>query len=98
MVREGTVLGHLMSERGIEVDRAKIEVIERLPPPINIKGIRSFLSHAGFCRQFIKDFSHIAKSLSQNHPNYKSTSTKTIAEVIKFSHLSPCNSSSPTKS
>jgi hypothetical protein len=37
MVREGTVLEHLVSERGIEVDRAKIEVIEQLPPPVNIK-------------------------------------------------------------
>jgi hypothetical protein len=92
------VLGYLMSERGIEVDRAKIEVIERLPSPINIKGIRSFLGHASFCHRFIKDFSHIDRSLSQNRPNYKSTSTKTITEVIKFSHLSLCNSSSPTKS
>jgi hypothetical protein len=39
MVREGIVLGHLVSERGIKVDKAKIEVIERLPPPVNIKGI-----------------------------------------------------------
>jgi hypothetical protein len=39
-------------------------VIERLPPPINIKGIRSFLSHTGFYRRFIKDFSHIARPLT----------------------------------
>jgi hypothetical protein len=44
MVREGIVLVHLISERGIEVDRAKIEVIEQLPPPIYVKGIRSFLA------------------------------------------------------
>ena len=56
MVREGIVLRHLVSERGIEVDRAKIEVIEQLPPPVNIKGIRSFLGHAGFYRHFIKVF------------------------------------------
>jgi hypothetical protein len=48
MVREGIVPGHLVSERGIEVDRAKIEVIEQLPPPVNVKEIRSFLGHAGF--------------------------------------------------
>ena len=48
MVREGIVLGHLVSERGIEVDKAKIEVIEQLPPPVNIKGIHIFLGHAGF--------------------------------------------------
>ena len=63
MVREGIVLGHLVSERGIEVDRAKIEVIEQLPPPTNVKGVQSFLGHAGFYRHFIKDFSHITRPL-----------------------------------
>ena len=48
MVREGIVLGHLVSERGIEVDKAKIEVIERRPPPTNVKGIRSLRGHAEF--------------------------------------------------
>jgi hypothetical protein len=64
MVREGIVLGHLIFECGIEVDRAKIEVIEQLPPHVNIKGIRSFLGHASFYRRFIKDFSHIARPLT----------------------------------
>jgi hypothetical protein len=64
MVREGIVLGHLISERGIGVDRAKIEVIEQLTPPVNVKGIRSFLGHAGFYRKFIKDFSHIVRPLT----------------------------------
>ena len=48
MVREGIVLGHLVSEQGIEVDRAKIEVIEQLPPLVNIRGIHSFLGHVSF--------------------------------------------------
>ena len=64
MVQEGIVLGHRISARGIEVDRAKIEAIEKLPPPSWVKGIRSFLGHAGFYRRFIKDFSQIAKPLS----------------------------------
>jgi hypothetical protein len=64
MVREGIVLGHLVFEWGIEVDRAKIKVIEQLPPPINIKGIYNFLGHAGFYRRFIKDFSHIVRLLT----------------------------------
>jgi hypothetical protein len=64
MVREGIVLGHQVSKRGIEVDRVKIEEIEQLSPPINMKGIRSFLGHAGFCHRFIKDFSYIARPLT----------------------------------
>ena len=54
MVREGIVLGHLVSERGIEVDKAKIEVIEQLPLPVNIKGIRSFLGHACFTDDLLR--------------------------------------------
>ena len=57
MVREGIVLGHRISGRGIEVDRAKIEIVEKLPPPTSVKGVRSFLGHIGFYRQFIQDFS-----------------------------------------
>ena len=64
MVKEGIVLGHRISDRGIKVDRAKIETIEKLLPPSSVKGIRSFLGHAGFYRRFIKDFSKITKPLS----------------------------------
>ena len=63
MVKEGIVLGHKVSIHGIEVDRAKIETIEKLSPPNTIKGIRSFLGHARFYRRFIKDFSKITKPL-----------------------------------
>ncbi|XP_075500045.1 uncharacterized protein LOC142538615 [Primulina tabacum] len=64
MVQEGIVLGHKVSENGIEVDKAKVEVIKNLPPPSSIKGVRIFLGHASFYRHFIKDFSKIAKPLS----------------------------------
>ena len=65
MLKEGIVLGHRIIEKGIEVDGAKVEVIETLSPPISVKGVRSFLGHTGFYRRFSKDFSKIA------HPQCK---------------------------
>ncbi|XP_019071112.1 uncharacterized mitochondrial protein AtMg00860-like [Solanum lycopersicum] len=65
MVKEGIVLGPRISDKGIEVDRAKVEVIETFSPPISIKGVRSFLGHTGFYKRFIKDFS------KNSHPQFK---------------------------
>ena len=65
MVREGIVLGHKISLSGIEVDKAKVEVIAKLPPPTSVRAIRSFLGHAGFYRRFIQDFSKIARPMTQ---------------------------------
>ena len=48
MVQEGIILGHKVFHKGIEVDRAKIEVIEKLPPLTSMRAIKSFLRHAGF--------------------------------------------------
>jgi hypothetical protein len=64
MVNDGIVLGHKISEIGIEVDRAKVEAIEKMPCPRDVKGIRSILGHAGFYRRFIKDISMISKPLT----------------------------------
>ena len=75
MVSKGIVLGHIISEKGIEVDKAKIDLISKLPPPppppppppththTNVKTVRQFLRHAGFYRRFIHDFSKFAKPL-----------------------------------
>ncbi|GKD09683.1 hypothetical protein Tco_1189368 [Tanacetum coccineum] len=64
MVKEGIILGHKVSKSGIEVDKAKIESISKLPYPTNVKAIRSFLGHAGFYRRFIKDYSQIARLMT----------------------------------
>jgi hypothetical protein len=64
---------------GIEVDKAKIEVIEQLPPPMNIKGIHSFLGHTGFYRCFIKDFLQISRPL-----------TNLLAKDVPFEFIDEC--------
>ncbi|RVW35644.1 Retrovirus-related Pol polyprotein from transposon 17.6 [Vitis vinifera] len=65
MVRQGIVLGHIISEKGIEVDKAKVELIVKLPSPTTVKGVRQFLGHAGFYRRFIKGFSSLSKPLCE---------------------------------
>ncbi|GJW07283.1 reverse transcriptase domain-containing protein [Tanacetum coccineum] len=65
MVKEGIMLGHKVSSAGLEVDKEKIDVISKLPPLTNIKGVRSFLRHAGFYRHFIKDFLKISRPLTK---------------------------------
>ena len=63
MVNQGIVLGHVISNWGIGVDKANVELIVKLPPPTNVKVVRQFLGHSGLYRRFIKDFSKIAKPL-----------------------------------
>ncbi|GKC53417.1 reverse transcriptase domain-containing protein, partial [Tanacetum coccineum] len=64
MVKEGIVLGHKISKSRIEVDKAKVDVIAKLPHPTSVKGIRSFLGHAEFYHRFIQDFSKIARPMT----------------------------------
>nr|GEY62985.1 reverse transcriptase domain-containing protein [Tanacetum cinerariifolium] len=65
MVKEGIVLGHKISKNEIEVDKAKVDVIAKLPHPTTVKGIHSFLGHVGFYRRFIQDFSKIARPMTR---------------------------------
>ncbi|GKC53964.1 reverse transcriptase domain-containing protein [Tanacetum coccineum] len=81
MVKEGIVLGHKISKFRIEVDKAKVDVIAKLPHPTSVKGIRSFLGHARFYRRFIQDFSKIARPMT--HILEKDTPFIFLKECIK---------------
>ena len=65
MVHQGIVLGHIISKKGIEVDKENVELIVKLPFPTNVKGVRQFLGYVGFYRRFIKDFSKLARTLCE---------------------------------
>ena len=82
MVNEGIVLGHVISNKEIEVDKAKVELISKLLPPSNVKIVRQFLGHARFYRRFIKDFLKIPK------PFYK-----LLEKDTKFSWDETCQKS-----
>lgn len=80
MMHEGIVLGHHISIKGIQVDPAKIEVIQNLPTPIKQKDIRIFLGHAGYYKRFIKDFNKIAGPLYS-----------LLTKDMEFNWTSSCN-------
>ena len=60
---KGVVLGHIISQNGIEVDPTKIRVISNLPVPQSQKDIRSFLGHVGYYRRFIENFTKLVAPL-----------------------------------
>nr|GEX28376.1 reverse transcriptase domain-containing protein [Tanacetum cinerariifolium] len=64
MVKELIILGHKIYKNGLEVDRAKVDVIAKLPYPTTVKGVRSFIGHAGFYQRFIQYFSKIARPMT----------------------------------
>ena len=63
MVKQGIVLSHVISSKGIEVDKSKVDLIFNLPPPKTVREVRYFLGHGGFYRRFIKDFGKVSRPL-----------------------------------
>ncbi|GJS80560.1 reverse transcriptase domain-containing protein [Tanacetum coccineum] len=103
MVKEGIVLGHKISGKGIEVDKAKIDVIAKLPYPSNVKGVRSFLGHAGFYRSDFavgtvlgqridgkfKPIYYVSKTLNDAQAHYTTTEKELLAIVFSFDKFRP---------
>ena len=86
-LREVQFLGHVVSENGIKVDPAKIEVIRNWEPPRSPTEVRSFLGLAGYYRKFIQDFSRIATpltALTKKNIKYEWTEAQEAAfQVLK---------------
>ena len=88
MVTEGIVLGHKISNRGIEVDQAKVEVIEKLPPPFTGCGSAWLVSwnlfriSARWSRHELSESPNTEKSSMKTSKNFS-----TISEKIKSMQL-----------
>nr|GEY74957.1 DNA-directed DNA polymerase [Tanacetum cinerariifolium] len=89
MVKEGIVLGHKISKNGIEVDRAKVDVIAKLPHPTTVKGVQSFLDHAGAVlgqqhEKHFKPIHYASKIMNDAKSNYTTTEKEMLAVVYAF--------------
>ncbi|GKC81348.1 reverse transcriptase domain-containing protein [Tanacetum coccineum] len=103
VIKEGIVLGHKISGAGIEVDRAKIYVIAKLPYPKNVKGVRIFLGHAGFYRSdfavgavlgqridgIFKPIYYASKTLNNAQEHYTTTEKELFVIVFSFDKFRP---------
>jgi len=63
LMTEGIMLGHTISQQGLQVDPNKIAIIQRVPTPQKVRDVRSFLGLTGYYKRFIKDFSKLASPL-----------------------------------
>nr|GFA92058.1 reverse transcriptase domain-containing protein [Tanacetum cinerariifolium] len=90
MVKEGILLGHKISKKGIEVDKAKIEVISKLPHPTTVKGIRSFLGHAGFYQNYAADhLSRLENPYENTFDPKEINKTFPLESLNKVAHKDP---------
>ncbi|GKF84737.1 reverse transcriptase domain-containing protein, partial [Tanacetum coccineum] len=83
MYKEGIVLGHKISKSGIEVDRAKVDVIAKIPHPTTVKGVGNFLGHADFTVVSFKISRPITHLLEKDTPFVFSQDCINAFETLK---------------
>ncbi|GJW85321.1 reverse transcriptase domain-containing protein [Tanacetum coccineum] len=84
MVKEGIVLGHKISRKGIEVDKAKIDVISKLPHPTTVKGIRSARFLGQEIKKHFRPIHYASKTMTEAEMNYTTTEKEMLAVVYAF--------------
>nr|GEW33832.1 reverse transcriptase domain-containing protein [Tanacetum cinerariifolium] len=84
MVKEGIVLGHKISKQGIEADKAKVDVISKLPPPTTVKGIRSFLVLVQRQDKHFRPIHYASKTMTEAESNYTTTEKEMLAVKFTF--------------
>ncbi|GJW57239.1 reverse transcriptase domain-containing protein [Tanacetum coccineum] len=77
MVKEGIVLGHKISRKGIEVDKAKVDVISKLPHPTTVKGIRSAVQGQRIKKHF-RPIHYASKTMTEAKTNYTTTEKSVV--------------------
>ncbi|GJT86511.1 reverse transcriptase domain-containing protein [Tanacetum coccineum] len=90
MVKEGIVLGHKIFKNEIEVDKAKVDVIAKLPHPTTIKDVWSFLGHAGAVlgqrhEKHFRPIHYTSKTMNEAESHYTTTEKEMLAVVSRES-------------
>ena len=84
-----TLLGHVVSDQGVELDPRKPETTKNLPKPLTPIDIRSFLGLAGYYRRFMEGFSSIVVSLTALTKKKSSLKGRRLVRTVSKSSLQP---------
>ena len=64
-IEEILILGVVVGQRQVQMENNKVKAVKEWNTPIRIKEVESFLGFTNFYQWFIKNFSHIARSLNK---------------------------------
>lgn len=64
-VKEGKLLGHIVSKEGVKIDPERVAAIDKVLKPKSVKGIQSFFGQVNFLRRFVTNFAEISRPISK---------------------------------